>query len=121
MRSEQKSEFKNGFLMDEQNFLQGHIVETKLLEMLKTPYCQGENDEIHKNVQIIVFVGDSKYPARTNLITNVPPFGLYSKYGFSVVAFMCDKLTLEMCSIMAVLFGSVDAGARFAVFLVLKN
>lgn len=63
--------------------------------------------------EIIVVVGDAKYPLRTKgvAINNVAPFSIYQSNNFSEVAFLCDKKTLELFSIIGVFFDSIDKAA----------
>lgn len=118
MKIEKECAFEKLRLMDEQKCPQNNVLETKFNEVLEACKRCNKDGEINQNEQIIVFIGDSKYPNRkNNAVTNVSPFGLYKTLKFSEVAFMCDGLTLEMCSIMAILFGSMDIGAHFAKLL----
>ena len=69
-----------------------------------------ENSDLQFEKELIVFVGQSKYPTRKKGKSpiNVKPFGIYNKYSFGEVAFLCDIRTIELFSIMGILCGSID-------------
>lgn len=79
-----------------------------------------KNEEYKEKVWI--FIGDAPYPQnRSTNPTNIPHFGIYSIYKFSEVAFLCNKRTLELYSIIGVLFNSLDAASQLIDFLLSKN
>lgn len=69
--------------------------------------------EIDYNKELIVVVGDVKYPQRSNngSAINASAFPVYSNYGFSEVAFLCDRKTIELFSIIGIFFDSIDKAA----------
>lgn len=67
--------------------------------------------------KLTVIVGESKYPNKKN----VGPFGPYNQYGFSEVAFLCYQKTLELFSVIGILFDSIDMAAMLITELLNNN
>ena len=98
--------------MEENLSIKSLVEEIKKYENYKPP----TNDlvEMSDNEEIVVIVGDSRYPNRGQGVSpkNVNPFGIYNFFGFNEVAFLCDIKTLELFSIVGILFDSLDDAAN---------
>lgn len=80
-------------------------------------YCHVED----KEQKVWVFIGDDAYPqTRTVNPKNITPFGVYSSLNFSEVAFLCNTRTLELFSILGIMFDSLDGAAQL-IDLLLQN
>ena len=73
------------------------------------------------NQKVWVFIGDKAYP-QTRIVNplNIAPFGIYSLLNFSEVAFLCDTRTLELFSVLGIMFDSLDGAAQL-IELLLQN
>ena len=107
-----------------------HSVNTDLIEQIivKVEKYQNITDselsyKTNYDKEMIVVVGDAKYPPRSKGISikNVAPLGIYISCNFSEVAFLCDKKTLELFSIVGVFFDSVDKAAMLINVLLKKK
>jgi hypothetical protein len=52
---------------------------------------------------------------------NAKAFGVYNNYGFSEVAFLCDRKTIELFSIIGIFFDSIDKAAFLINMLIANN
>ena len=102
--------------------IDGFIKDFEKFEDQNNNQCSvGKGEYLGK--ELIVFVGDKKYPSRKLGKTpiNVNAFGIYNKFNFSEVAFLCDTKTIELFSIIGILYGSVDIAAEIIKYLLDNN
>ena len=81
------------------------------LEFEENHFSLIETDDTHQKVW--VFIGDEAYPQ--NRLVNpsiIAPFGVYSTLNFSEVAFLTNTRTLELFSVLGIMFDSLDAAAQ---------
>lgn len=68
--------------------------------------------DVDKLEEVIVIIGDSAYPQNNKVNPiNVQPFGIYSFFSFNEVAFLCNKRTLELYSILSIMLDSMDGAS----------
>ena len=82
-----------------------------------------ETQDSYLEDELIVIVGDSKYPSKSKgvSVNNLTPFGIYKKYKFSEIAFLCNQKTIELFSIVGLLFDSMDDAAELINILLCQN
>lgn len=75
-----------------------------------------------KEQKVYVFIGDSAYPQNRAVNPSIiPPFNFYSNFNFSEVAFLSSTRTLEMYSILGIMFDSIDGAAQLIGLLLQNN
>ena len=96
------------------------MTEKKLDRIIIEIESQNENEySFSENEKIILIIGDSPYSPK--IAKNISPFGIYNTYNFNEVAFITNTKTLDMYSIVGILFGSIDDASMLINKLVQKN
>ena len=96
------------------------MTEKKLDRIIIEIESQNENEySFSENEKIILIIGDSPYSPK--IAKNISPFGIYNTYNFNEVAFITNTKTLDMYSIVGILFGSIDDASMLINKLVQKK